>query len=88
MELESGQWMHAQSACRGGLSTPASSPCTAPLQVWLSVKGFVCCNLLNSVGATWSPLIVANSFGLVLLLLVFIWIGRCVGGRSLTAAEA
>lgn len=46
------------------------------LQVWLTVKGFLCCTLLNSLGATWTALIVAASFGLALLLLDFIWIGR------------
>ncbi|KAI3426214.1 hypothetical protein D9Q98_008590 [Chlorella vulgaris] len=44
--------------------------------VWTGVKAYVCCELLNSVGCTWTALIVTASFGLTLILLAFIWIGR------------
>jgi len=46
------------------------------MQVWVSLKGFVCCDVLNSLGSTWTGLIACASCGLGLLLLVFIWIGR------------
>jgi hypothetical protein len=40
------------------------------------LKGYLCCDVLNSVGDTWLSLIIAASFGLALLLAAFIWIGR------------
>ncbi|KAL4448506.1 hypothetical protein ABPG75_005725 [Micractinium tetrahymenae] len=44
--------------------------------VWETVKGFVCCTVLNSVGASWTGLIATASCGLFLMLFVFSWIGR------------
>ena len=46
-------------------------------QVWVGLKSYLCCDLLNSVGSTWTSLIVTASFGLALLIAAFIWIGRC-----------
>lgn len=57
---------------------PAASP--PPLQVWAGLKDFVCCEVLNSVGATWTGLIACGSCCIVLLVLLFVWIGRWVSG--------
>ncbi len=45
-------------------------------QVWVGLKAYICCDLLNSIGSTWISLIITASFGLAFLVATFVWIGR------------
>ncbi len=46
------------------------------MQVYTALKGYVCCTVLNSIGATWLGIVIACSFALMLIFFAFIWVGR------------
>lgn len=44
--------------------------------LYMTVKSYACCDVLNFLGGLWLGLLIVGCFGLPLTITVFVWVGR------------